>query len=709
MSVCKVVVILGLILSVQSRLCAQVRYVQSANGGSSTSVSGVSASFSSNTTAGDTIIVTVSTVGPAISSVVDTQGNVYAQAVTVTGSAIWYATNIKAGADTVTANFAASSLGLIYIHEYSGLATNPLDQVSTQTGTGTAVTSGAKTTTQANELIFGYASVNHCAVGGGTGFTVRQTAGCNMSEDMIVSSTGTYSATFTQNVSSGWEGLMATFKAAAAPSGINYVQSANGGSSTSVSGVSASFSSNTTAGDTIIVTVSTVGPAISSVVDTQGNVYAQAVTVTGSAIWYATNIKTGADTVTANFAASSLGLIYIHEYSGLATNPLDQVSTQTGTGTAVTSGAKTTTQANELIFGYASVNHCAVGGGTGFTVRQTAGCNMSEDMIVSSTGTYSATFTQNVSSGWEGLMATFAAAGTAPPPCTTPTAPTNVAAIAVSSSEIDLTWNASTSSCSGITYTVFRSTSSGSTGSQIASGVAATSYHDTSVSAGTTYYYQVEGTNAGGTSGLSNQASATSLTSCTTPTAPTNVAATAVSSSEIDLTWNASTSSCSGITYIVFRSTSSGSTGSQITSGVAATSYHDTTVSAGTTYYYEVEGTNAGGTSGLSNQASATSLTSPPPTTSSIAIDTGSTAAVGAFAADEYFAGGTMYSTSNTINISKVPDPAPAGVYQTHRYGTFTYVMPGLTPGANYLVRLHFARFIGALWPVEAWARAFST
>src|SRR5262249_22023509 len=79
-----------------------------------------------------------------------------------------------------------------------------------------------------------------------------------------------------------------------------------------------------------------------------------------------------------------------------------------GTGTAVTSGAKTTTQANELVFGYASVGNRVSGGGTGFTVRQTAGGNMSEDMIVSTTGTYAATFTQNISSKWTGLLATFA-------------------------------------------------------------------------------------------------------------------------------------------------------------------------------------------------------------------------------------------------------------------------------------------------------------
>ena len=30
-------------------------------------------------------------------------------------------------------------------------------------------------------------------------------------------------------------------------------------------------------------------------------------------------------------------------------------------------------------------------------------------------------------------------------------------------------------------------------------------------------------------------------------------------------------------------------------------------------------------------------------------------------------------------------------VYQTQRFGNFAYVMPNLTPGATYTVRLHFA------------------
>jgi PKD repeat protein len=495
----------GILATFKGASSSGIHYVQSASSVSVTSATGVSASFTSNTTAGDAIVVAASTAGPAISSVADTQGNTYAKATSSGADAIWYATSIKGGADTITANFAASTgFSLIYIHEYAGLAaSSALDQISTQKGTGTAVTSGAKTTTQANELIFGYASVDNCVTTGTTGFTVRQTAGCNMSEDMIVLSTGAYSATFTQSNSGGWSGLMATFKAVAsgppptlqsiavtptsptislgssplqmtatgtysdsskqnitsscswtsgttgvatvnsagqvtpvaigsasikctdgsvsgattatvtaAVAAIHFVQSAGNLSTQNATGVSASFTSSTTAGNVIVVGASTAGPAISSVVDTQGNTYVQAAASGSDAIWYASAIKGGADTVTANFVSrTGYSLIYVHEYSGLATSPLDQISSQTGTGTAVTSGAKTTTQASELIFGYASVDNCVTSGTTGFSVRQTVGCNMSEDMIVSSTGTYSATFTQSPSGGWAGLMATFAAAG----------------------------------------------------------------------------------------------------------------------------------------------------------------------------------------------------------------------------------------------------------------------------------------------------------
>ena len=61
------------------------------------------------------------------------------------------------------------------------------------------------------------------------------------------------------------------------------------------------------------------------------------------------------------------------------------------------------------------------------------------------------------------------------------------------------------------------------------------------------------------------------------------------------------------------------------------------------------------------------------------------------FRSDQDFTGGTATSTSAAINTSLVANPAPLAVYQTNRYGPMTYAVPGLTPGATYIVDLHFA------------------
>ena len=63
----------------------------------------------------------------------------------------------------------------------------------------------------------------------------------------------------------------------------------------------------------------------------------------------------------------------------------------------------------------------------------------------------------------------------------------------------------------------------------------------------------------------------------------------------------------------------------------------------------------------------------------------------GSFAADSNFSGGQTYATTNAIATTGVTNPAPQAVYQTERYGNFTYTLPNLIPGAQYAVRLHFA------------------
>jgi hypothetical protein len=52
---------------------------------------------------------------------------------------------------------------------------------------------------------------------------------------------------------------------------------------------------------------------------------------------------------------------------------------------------------------------------------------------------------------------------------------------------------------------------------------------------------------------------------------------------------------------------------------------------------------------------------------------------------------GNVGTTTNTINVTGVNNAAPQAVYQSERYGDFKYIVPGLTVGNSYTVRLHFS------------------
>jgi len=79
---------------------------------------------------------------------------------------------------------------------------------------------------------------------------------------------------------------------------------------------------------------------------------------------------------------------------------------------------------------------------------------------------------------------------------------------------------------------------------------------------------------------------------------------------------------------------------------------------------------------------------SPPPT--GVQVDSGGPA-VAPFAADEDFSGGSTASVTHAIDTTGVTNPAPQAVYQSNRYGNFSYAITGLTVGHTYTVRLHFA------------------
>jgi fibronectin type 3 domain-containing protein len=177
-----------------------------------------------------------------------------------------------------------------------------------------------------------------------------------------------------------------------------------------------------------------------------------------------------------------------------------------------------------------------------------------------------------------------------------PAAPTGLTATP-GNAQVSLSWTAS----SGATgYNVKRATVSGGPYTTVnPTPIAATSYTDTPLTNGTTYYYVVTAVNASGESGNSTQVSATPQG--VAPAAPTGLTATP-GNAQVSLSWNASSGATS---YNVKRATVSGGPYTTV-APTSATSFTDTTVTNGTTYFYVVTAVNASGESGNSNQASAT-------------------------------------------------------------------------------------------------------
>jgi hypothetical protein len=183
------------------------------------------------------------------------------------------------------------------------------------------------------------------------------------------------------------------------------------------------------------------------------------------------------------------------------------------------------------------------------------------------------------------------------------TAPT-LSATAVSNGQINLSWTDDNNGVYG--YVIDRSLNPSSGFVTIADvGRKATSYNNVGLNSGTTYYYRITGYKQNESSPYSNIASATTQAGASVPNTPSNLSASAMSSSQIYLTWHDNSSNETG--FQIQRATSSGGPWAQIaTVGANTSSYSNTGLSASTTYYYRVLAYNSSGNSSYSNTANAT-------------------------------------------------------------------------------------------------------
>ncbi|MCD6111547.1 MAG: fibronectin type III domain-containing protein [Thermoplasmata archaeon] len=137
-----------------------------------------------------------------------------------------------------------------------------------------------------------------------------------------------------------------------------------------------------------------------------------------------------------------------------------------------------------------------------------------------------------------------------------------------------------------------------------------TTYRDTGVTNGRTYYYRVSAVNGIGEGELSEEVSATPLGA---PSAPRNLVARG-GDGYVVLTWEAPADDGGSpiIGYKIYRGTSSGNETYLTMVGGNETTYNDTGLTNGQTYYYRVSAVNGVGEGELSEEVNATPQSAPP-------------------------------------------------------------------------------------------------
>jgi chitodextrinase len=164
------------------------------------------------------------------------------------------------------------------------------------------------------------------------------------------------------------------------------------------------------------------------------------------------------------------------------------------------------------------------------------------------------------------------------PDGTAPSVPSALGATAVSSSQIDLMWTASTDNVGVTGYKIYR-------GGAYQTTVSGTSHSDSVLAEATQYCYTVSAVDAAGNeSAQSTQQCATP--DVTAPSVPTGLGATAVSPSQVDLTWTASTDNVGVTGYKIYR-------GGVYQTTVAGTSHSDSGLAEATQYCYTVSAVDA--------------------------------------------------------------------------------------------------------------------
>ncbi|MEI7688861.1 MAG: fibronectin type III domain-containing protein [Candidatus Nomurabacteria bacterium] len=274
---------------------------------------------------------------------------------------------------------------------------------------------------------------------------------------------------------------------------------------------------------------------------------------------------------------------------------------------------------------------------------------------------------------------------------TAPSVPTSFVASAVLSTQINLTWTASTDAVGVTGYNINRCNGSGCTPIANVFNTSNHSYSDTGLAASTLYRYSISAYDAAGNTSSNSSISQTttlaaSVSDTTAPTVPSGLVATAISSSQINLTWTASTDAVGITGYNIKRCSGASCTPTQFIT-TTSNSYSNTGLIASTLYRYSISAYDAAG-----NTSSNSSISQA--TTSAVVVsDTTPPVLSGGSPSGSQASGTTQVTLSVTTNenatckyssASGTTYSSMSNTFSTTGGTSHSTVVTGLTNGTSY-------------------------